>query len=229
MKPFEISATLAAVTDRYPPAEQILRASYEGRASDRVAIARQWLSEGIPFAFRQCPAVYESMRSWLGGRLCVEPKGISLAGSARLGSSLSPRKRGKSFDTWSDLDLFVVSARLFEAMAKDFQRWLLDLREGRILPTNQNEERYWPDNQDRGPGLIKRGFMDAKMIPTRGGYDSGRIHQTLWELVERLKATRGGPKISRASLRCYGSWTSYEKQVSMSLKWTANSWSEIDT
>ena len=54
--------------------------------------------------------------------------------------------------------------------------------------------------------------MDSWMIPTRGGYDSKEIHQTMFELHEKLKATENAPIISKASLRCYKSWKSYERQ-----------------
>ena len=218
MKRFEISSSLATITKRYPSAEQLIWVACQGRYTDRVAIARQWLSEGIPFAFRECPAVYESLRSWLSWKLGVKAKEISLVGSARVGSSLAPRKLGKPFDRESDLDLFVISQRLFLLICKDFCRWNSDYVNGRISPINKNEEVYWPDNNRRGSGLIERGFMDAKLIPTRGGYDRHNIHNTMWALVEKLKATVTEPKICRASLRCYDSWASFEDQISRTLK-----------
>ena len=54
--------------------------------------------------------------------------------------------------------------------------------------------------------------MDSWMIPTRGGYDSKEINQIMWVLREKLKATKNAPNISKASLRCYKSWKSYERQ-----------------
>lgn len=217
MKPFEFSSTLAAMTDRYPVAEHILRVLCEGWDVDRFAIARQWLSEGIPFAFQGCPAVYESLRSWLSEKLDVEAKEISLTGSARLGSSLSAKKEkfGKPFGPESDLDLFVVSEKLFQSMCDDFLRWSSDFQNRNILPNNKREKKCWSDNNYRGPNLIERGFMDSWMIPIRGGYDSKKIHQTMWELHEKLKATENAPIISKASLRCYKSWKSYERQKSI--------------
>ena len=212
MEPFEFSSSLAAMTDRYPVAEHILKALCEGRTEDRLAIARQWLSEGIPFAFQECPAIYESLRSWLSRKLDVEAKEISLTGSARLGSSLKNKNFGRAFRPESDLDLFIVSKKLFQSMCDDFLRWSSDFQNECILPENNKEKRYWPDNNRRGPNLIKRGFMDSWMVPTRGGYDSKKIHQTMWKLREKLRATENAPKISKASLRCYKSWKSYERQ-----------------
>ena len=221
MKPFEYSSSLATITDRYPAAEHLLRVICEGGDTDRLAIARQWLSEGIPFAFRKCPAVYESLRSWLSGKLDVEAKEISLYGSARLSYSLKPRQIGKPFGPESDLDLFVVSERLFQSMCDDFNRWSSDFRNGCILPKNA-EKKYWKDNSDRGPKLIERGFMNSKMIPNREGYRTIRkINQALWKLRKKLKATEYAPIISEASLRCYKSWTCFERQALINLQSTA--------
>ena len=223
MKPFEFNPSLNEITDRYPACAQLLEALGTSGYSDRVAIARQWLSEGVPSAFEHCPAVFESLRIWLALKLGVKAKEISSVGSARIGWSLAPRKMGKPFDRKSDLDLFVISQRLFLLICKDFCRWNSDYVNGRILPENKREEKYWRDNGRRGSGLIERGFMDAKLIPTRGGYDKHNIHNTMWELVEKLNATVTEPRICRASLRCYDSWTSFEDQISRTLKNVAQS------
>ena len=142
VKPFEFSPSLATLTDRYPCAKQVQKVACAGEDTDRIAIARQWLSEGIPFAFRECPAVYESLRAWLSEELDVEAKKISLTGSARLGSSLAPKKLGKPFDPKSDLDLFVVSEKLFQSMCDDFCRWSSDYRNGCISPKNKYKKKY---------------------------------------------------------------------------------------
>ena len=200
------------MTDRYPAAKHIRRVLCEGKDADRVAIARQWLSEGIPFAFQGCPAIYESLRSWLSGKLDVEAKEISLTGSARLGSSLKNENFGRAFGPESDLDLFIVSKKLFQSMCDDFLRWSSDYQNENILPNNKREKKCWKENNYMGPDLIERGFLNSWMIPTRGGYDSKKIHQTMFELHEKLKATENAPMISKASLRCYKSWKSYERQ-----------------
>ena len=97
MYPFRIATPLAKLSDQYPDAKSVVDAASEGGEQARIALARLWLSEGIPFAFRKCPALYEAVRTWLSSRLAVEAKAINLTGSARLGSSLSPKKLGKPF------------------------------------------------------------------------------------------------------------------------------------
>lgn len=216
MKPFEFNPSLNEITNRYPASDQLLEALGTSGYSDRVAIARQWLSEGVPSAFEHCPAVFESLRFWLALKLGVKAKEISLVGSARLGWSLDPEKLGSPFGSKSDLDLFVVSKKLFLLITEDFCRWNSDYVNGRVSPTTNREKVYWPDNSKRGPGLISRGFMDAKLIP--GRYDRNNIDDKMSELVESLNATMTAPDVRRASLRCCNSWGSFEGQMSINLR-----------
>ncbi|WP_152428001.1 hypothetical protein [Dietzia sp. UCD-THP] len=71
--------------------------------------------------FDDTPAVWSSSvqyvrwRHEVAKRLRVDPTGVQLVGSARLGYSLSPRKNFKLFDAQSDLDIAVVSNEIFDA------------------------------------------------------------------------------------------------------------------
>lgn len=142
MKPFECAEQLAALDGQYPKVERIQAVIRHGQYVDRVAVARQWLSEGIPFAFQERPAIYEALRTWLSDRLSVVAKEISVTGSARLGVSLAPRKIGMPFTSRSDLDLFVVSDTLFEALRSDFLCWAGDFHDGEATPSNMEQLVY---------------------------------------------------------------------------------------
>ena len=218
MEPFKIAPQLAELTDHYPDAESVLKVARTGGEQAKIALARLWLSEGIPFAFKECPGFYESVRTWLSSMLAVEAKAINLAGSARLGSSLSSRKRGKSFDETSDLDVFVISDVLFEKMRKDFQSWSADFEGGSLRPGNGREAGFWRENSYRGVKLIQRGFMDSKMIPNLTKYATTQgMNQSMWLLVEKLKITMDAPNVSKASLRCYKTWEAYVRQTILNL------------
>ena len=39
-----------------------LRAAARGGKDARITLAQLWITEGIPFAFAECPAVYDSIR-----------------------------------------------------------------------------------------------------------------------------------------------------------------------
>lgn len=170
MEPFKVAAPLAKLTNPYPDAKSVLDVANKGGEQARIALARLWLSEGIPFAFKECPGVYESVRTWLSGWLRVAAKEISITGSARLGESLSPKQAGKPFDEKSDLDFFVVSNALFEKLREDFQSWSFDFESGKARPTNDREAYFWRLNNSRGPNLIQRGFLDSRIIPNRQSY-----------------------------------------------------------
>src|SRR5665647_3686824 len=102
LEAFKVSSPLANLLDSYPDAKRLMEVASTGGEQSKIAIARLWLSEGIPYAFKSRPGVYESVRTWLGTRLDVDPKEVNLTGSARIGQSLAPSKLGSSFGKHSD-------------------------------------------------------------------------------------------------------------------------------
>ena len=218
MKPFEVSQPLTSLLDSYPNAHLVVDVAKNGGKTSKEAIARLWLSEGIPFAFKTKPALYEVLRSWLGNKLDVDPKEIHLSGSARIGQSLAPYKIGTDFGEHSDLDLFVVSFELFSRVEADFNKWSSQFEAGLVQPRNDREKGFWEDNNRRGKGTINRGFIDSKMIPNRTNYPSNQnIAQSMWELKKKLDATEHAPRVKSASIRCYKNWKSYVQQMVISL------------
>ena len=166
MEPFKIPESLKNLTDPYPDPKVLLEAAHSGGESARIALAQLWLSEGIPHAFGNCPAIYEAVRFWLSTQLDVHAKEISLIGSARLGKSLKPEKLGEPFSNYeSDLDLFIVSSDLFERLKEDFYRWLSDFESGQVKPRNNRAAYYWRDNKKQLPMNIQRGFIFSDRIP----------------------------------------------------------------
>lgn len=218
MEPFKVSIHLATLLDIYPNARSLVDAAVSGGEQSRIAIARLWLSEGIPYAFRSCPALYECVRGWLGTRLDVDPKEIHLSGSARIGQSLAPKKLGVIFGDHSDLDIFIVSKNLFECVKKDFNHWSYEFEGGLVRPSNDRERKFWVENNQRGPRLIQRGFLDSKIVPNRSAYPTIKsISQTMWLLKEKLDITENAPRVKAASIRCYVDWASYVRQMVISL------------
>lgn len=218
MRPFNVPPHFADFRDLYPPAADVARLSTTGGYQARLALARLWLSEGIPFAFRQNPALYEQIRCWLASRLSIDPKEITIIGSARLGQSLSSDRFGAPFSERSDLDFTTISAVLFERLTSDFNAWAFEYESRSITPNNGRERHFWDDNLTRGPDIIGRGFVDSKLIPLREPYKCAReIGQAMYLLVEKLKATPGGPKVRRADIRAYRSWDAFARQMALSL------------
>lgn len=219
MEPFRIPEPLRPLRTAYPEAESVLAAASNGGNASRVALARLWFSEGIPYAFSECPAVFEVLRGWLAIRLDVDPKEISLTGSARIGCSISPRKRGFRFSFDSDLDLFVVSETLFEKLRGEFNKWTYEFESDAVKPSNPREYNLWRHNAARGSGLLARGFIDHWMIPNLPNYPVVKsISQGMWLLTEKLRLTDGAPKPKKASIRSYKSWNHAIQQISLNLR-----------
>ena len=214
MERFKIPKSLESLTDPYPHPKVLLEAAHSGGESARIALAQLWLSEGIPHAFGNCPVIYEAVRSWLSTQLGVHAKEISLVGSARLGKSLNPKKLGKPFlNCKSDLDIFIVSNCLFEALREDFCRWSRDFESGRLQPKKGLESKYWPENNDLVPKNIQRGFIDAYKIPNYSAYPTAqKVNDIMSLLVRKLKITPNAPKPKKASVRCYSFWDSFVRQ-----------------
>ena len=215
---------LAALRCAYPAAEDVLQAVALG-SRERAVVARLWMSEGIPFAFRECPALYEEARTWLAEQLGLDPKEISLRGSGRLGYSLRPERWGDAYNPLSsDLDVFAVSERLFDRLRKDFERWSDDYASGAIVPRSKGERRNWPENRKWGARNKDRGFLDSWMVPNRPAYPVvSKTNDRLAGLWTKLLKTDAGPTPrEKLTLRCYRDWQSYERQAIISLKDAAN-------
>lgn len=218
MEPFKVSPHLATLLNSYPEAKLLVEAATHGGEHSKAAIARLWFSEGIPFAFRNTPALYDVVRAWLGTRLDVDPKEINLTGSARIGQSMAPHKVGKTFGEHSDLDLFVISHSLFDRIKNDFNNWSYQFEAGLVKPKNDNEKKYWIDNNKRGQGLIQRGFIDSNIVPNYDTYPTVQnISNSMWLLKGKLDLTKDAPVIKSASIRCYKDWGSYVRQMIISL------------
>lgn len=188
----------------------------------REIIARLWLTEGIPFAFRNTPAVYEDLRGWLASNLDIHPKEITLVGSVRLGFSLKkPPIFGRLFGPESDLDLSIISANLFAKICVDFKRFESELSLWDLKPRNDNVKKCWEDNVLNGTRNIPKGFYDPHLIPyIKERYPAAqKMGDLIWHLLKRLEATKtdGVPRIKKASFRVYRDWESFIDRVSYNL------------
>jgi hypothetical protein len=220
MQPFSVSSALKSFKDTYPSAEDIVNAVWKGRIEDRLAIARLWLSEGIPFAFQAQPALYEIIRSWLASRLAIDPKEVTLIGSGRQGQSMSPdHDFGRPFGLHSDLDIGAVSSNLFEKLRNVFHSWADDYESGVVVPSNPREKKFWDGNLSLCPNTVIRGFIDADKIPRLDRYPIVQtIGQAMFLLPGKLRCTVGAPDVKKATFRVYRDWGAFARQLAFNLE-----------
>lgn len=218
-KPFTAEPSLDGLPLHHPAPEQVARLAQCRTSWGREAFVRLWLTEGTPYAFRECPALYEDVRGWLGSRLNVCPKNITLSGSARLGFSLSPPpKYGQPFDNGSDFDIALVSSAVLDRFREAFLLWEEDYKTGAVKPRNDTERRYWDANLDFWHQNLPRGFLDAKKLPTLDCYPvSQQYNSAMWALIKKLEVTPGAPVPSRASVRVYKDWRSLVRHVAFNV------------
>ena len=223
-RPFVISPGLAKLTGAYPSAQDVLEAASKGQR-EKAILARLWISEGIPFAFRNCPGIYEEFRASLADRLDIDAKHISVAGSGRLGYSLAPKKWGQAYQSLtSDLDWFAVSEGLFERLCRDFERWHAEYGHGEVTPETETERYYWDKNREETPNQIQKGFIDSYRVPNFRRYavfsaTNRRLENLRVKLEEAEEAPNPPPRLS---LRCYRDWPAYEAQMAISLQAVIN-------
>jgi hypothetical protein len=209
MRPFLVTEAGRRLSGTYPEHQLVRDLTRSMSPEEKLGFLRLWVSEGIPFAFKDIPILYDIVRGWLGRQLNVHAKCITIIGSARLGYSLSPApKFGKPFSGSSDLDLAVVADTTFQELSREFWTWKTDLLQGKIQPRNDRERGFWDDNLTRLPQNIARGFLDPHKIPPR--YPAvQRVNNTVWCLKEKLALTAHSPEIKRASLRVYRDWQAF--------------------
>jgi len=215
MRPFSISEHCAQLIDQYPSSDMLLSVAQAMNRDERRRFIRLWLTEGIPFAFRDAPMMYETVRSWLASQFETHPKLITIIGSARIGYSLAPRPQyGRPFGVNSDLDLVVVSENIFSSLSDTFYKWKADVAVGSVQARNETERTFWEDNLSRLPKNISKGFVDAHKIPYWSRYPLAQnVANTMWMLKEILAATPIAPKIRKATVRAYRDWEALLEQM----------------
>jgi len=220
MKPFEVPSVLGSLVETYPSVESIINVLEIDDKDARYALARLWLSEGIPYCFKSKPGVYESLRTWLSRQLQVRAKEITIVGSGRQGFCLSPGTNiGQVFGEHSDLDLTIISAPLFRQLEETFKQWRADYFGGIVSPRSEQEGEFWEANVESVSSGLARGFIDPHKVPTFNRYPTVQfIMNAMYVAREKLKVTSGAPIVKRVSVRVYNDWDSFIKQMAINLQ-----------
>jgi hypothetical protein len=84
------------------------------RALTPTTFASKYMFESVPHIFGGDMDLYIAWKTQLGELVDVDPRAITIIGSAGVGVSLSPFKALKPFGPKSDVDVAIVSAHHFE-------------------------------------------------------------------------------------------------------------------
>lgn len=217
---FKITQTAKELKDNYfePAKLKVILKSISG--TEKNAFIHQWMTEGIPYCFKDCPMMFEFSRSWLSDKLQLHPKNITLIGSGRFGFSLAPSNFGKKFDENSDLDLSCISANLFNDIVGDYNLWYRDYKIYGILRPNQNDAERWDKNIDEVQRNIGRGFIDLNRIPTEDKYLKVRRTMRALEELQIIFKSRRILNVTKITLRIFKNWDSATIQFRLNLDYT---------
>lgn len=222
MKPFKISDESAQIVNAHPEAAAVQELIEAHKAGDVTSFIRLWLSEGIPSAFASCPMIYQRTREWLGSEMSVNPKQITIVGSARLGYSLRPKGKGfgRPFSSKSDLDFVVVSEDLFSTARDASLGFVRDFESKAIVAKSERQNEVWKSDVKSIRNNVDRGFIQAGKVPNLPQYAATKkLENLFWMVGEKLKVTSGCPPFTKASYRIYNDWVSFGQQLYINLNY----------
>lgn len=87
------------------------------------AVTQDLLSEDSPYVFRESAHGYSVLRDHLSKSLSIEADSVRIIGSALTGFSLSPDNYPRAFGDTSDIDVLIVSERLFDFAWSTILKW----------------------------------------------------------------------------------------------------------
>jgi hypothetical protein len=223
--PFLISYDAIDFKELYPNPLLLKKVYLNTNYSERLGIIRLWITEGIPYAFKSHPLLFEEIRNFIAKSLKINTKEVSLVGSARIGYSLSKKEWGRPFNSNSDFDFIIVSNTLFANIVEEFQSWASDFGTRKIIPKDINETNTWLNNIKLLDKNIPKGFIQTKLIPYNDNYTTiKKCYDTTWLLKKKFSATEAVPKVSDTSIRVYSSWKSCVKQMHINFNTALDIW-----
>jgi hypothetical protein len=209
------------VCNQYPDAE-IFEGNRRITNAELMRFARIILTEGIPFAFADTPMAFEFGRQRAAERIGVDPKQISMTGSARIGYSLNPDRFGRPYDpTASDIDLLLIDQESFSSIAQEYKDFIGLFDSGELDPSTEHRRALWEDTKRFCPANIKNGFIDQKFVPTFDRFPmSQRLGDAKYKFQVNVNSVLGKALVTRTSLRAYRDWNAAVDQIAFSLKRT---------
>src|SRR5262249_23959724 len=117
--------------------------------------------------------LYADLKAKIAEKFSIHPTEIVMVGSAKLGFSIAPHKRYREFGDRSDIDIAIVSEKLFLTMWDSLWKYVLG-------------GGYWPALNDFREYLFQGWLRPDKLPPD----DSCRIARDWWEFFRHL--TRSG-------------------------------------
>ena len=220
MHPFKLTAGAEELTNVYLSSSALKNFFIKASDRERLGIIRLWITEGIPFVFKNNPILYEEVRSYIAYYLNISPKEVTIVGSARVGYSLTNKEWGREFiPSKSDLDFAIISNSLYNDLVKDFQQWVKDITLYETKPNSPDQMIRWLEAIKTVDNNIPKGYINVKQLYGTKKYKTvQKCKQTMYELKKKLEKTLNAPAIHDSSIRIYSNWAKCIKQLEINFK-----------
>jgi predicted nucleotidyltransferase len=153
--------------------------------------------QGPVFYFHNDSKKYFNFKKLLSRKLDVHTNDIEIVGSAKLGFSLNQEKLGEHFDKNSDIDVAVISGRLFESAWSELisirdKKWFELTGKERTNLIQCQSDIYWgyisPDKVPGGTGFSKWWWSIFEELSSNVNYERRKIRGRLFKSWERAQA-----------------------------------------
>lgn len=109
------------------------------KKADLLDFCRKKILHGTPFVFREREDDYYEFRKKIANEFKIDFHNVLITGSGKLG--FSPHKL-KAFDMESDIDVAIISSKLYEEIMNSIVSYQMELRDNRMAVTSREIERY---------------------------------------------------------------------------------------
>lgn len=191
-------------------------------------LAKCALNMGLPFVFKGQPHTYLTFKEAVARIYAVPPQDIAVMGSAKFGFSTSPHKQdggAKPIDEDSDLDLVIVSERLYRQALQAFASFSFSiLRDVDALKKDdlgEDAKAELPALQMQRLRNQSKGFAFGWVSP--GDLEDGtELKQHYYDMQREANTQLFGQQppgpIARIGARVYKDWDSAERSYEFSFK-----------
>jgi hypothetical protein len=160
------------------------------------AAVNSLILRGSAFYFKGNYEKYFHFKNLLSKRLEVHTNNIEIIGSAKLGFSLNQEKLGEPFGIKSDIDVAIISNRLFEHAWSELisikdEKWLDLRRKERLNLIECQSDVYWgyirPDKVPIGTAFSKWWWGIFEELSANTDYEKRRVRGRLFKSWERAQ------------------------------------------
>ena len=180
----------------------LLELKEELKIKDVYRVVKEYILNGQPVCFGGKKDVIWNLKETVSDEFGLNIKAIEIVGSAKLGFSLNPNKIGQTFNKTSDVDLLIVSSRLFDLAWNELLK--LDFHYHRLTPKDKD---FLKDCYE----TIHRGYISPERIPKKSGF--GR---NWWSIFDKL-SNKKEFEYRKIRARIFKNWEFAEKYYSIQL------------